>query len=146
MVDQKNEYILEAIGIRKHFGGVYALDNVDLRLKHNEILGLVGDNGAGKSTLIKIISGILQKDEGEFLIDGKKVDINSPKDANGLGIETVYQDLNLIAKQSIHFNIFFGRESTYTGLLKFYELLNYKKMYNESLNLMKKLNRKLGSI
>ena len=55
----KNDYILEALNISKHFGGVYALDNVDLHLKRNEILGLVGDNGAGKSTLIKIISGVL---------------------------------------------------------------------------------------
>jgi ABC-type sugar transport system ATPase subunit len=73
-----NEYILEAIGITKHFGGVYALDNVDLNLRHGEILGLVGDNGAGKSTLIKIISGILRKDGGEIYFEGKKVNINNP--------------------------------------------------------------------
>ena len=68
-----NDYILEAIGISKHFGGVYALDNVDLKLRYNEILGLVGDNGAGKSTLIKIISGVLKQDAGDIYFEGNKV-------------------------------------------------------------------------
>ncbi len=100
-----NEYILEATGIKKHFGGVYALDNVDLHLKHNEILGIVGDNGAGKSTLIQIISGVIKKDEGEIYFDGNKVNIDSAKDARNLGIETVYQNLNLIDNQNPSFNI-----------------------------------------
>ncbi len=146
MVDQKNEYILEAVGIRKHFGGVYAVDNVDLRLKHNEILGLVGDNGAGKSTLIKIISGILKKDEGEIYVDGQKVDIDNPNDANNLGIETVYQDLNLIDNQNVPFNIFLGREIIYGGLLKYFGFLNYKSMFNESVNLISKLDIGLSDI
>lgn len=133
-----NEYILEAIGIKKHFGGVYALDNVDLHLKHNEILGLVGDNGAGKSTLIKIISGILKKDEGEIYFDGKKVNINNPKNARTLGIETVYQNLNLVDIKNIPFNIFLGRELTYDRFpfLKSIGFVNEKKMLKESKNLM----------
>ncbi len=146
MVNQKNEYLLEAVGISKHFGGVYAVDNVDLRLRHNEILGLVGDNGAGKSTLIKIISGTLKKDEGEIFFNDQKVNIDNPKDATNLGIETVYQDLNLIDNQNIPFNIFLGREITYGGLLKFFQLLNYKNMFNESLNLINKLELKLSDI
>jgi len=146
MLNYKNEYILEARGISKHFGGVYALDNVDLRLKHNEILGLVGDNGAGKSTLIKIISGSVKKDEGEIFIDGQKVDIDNTKEASKLGIETVYQNLNLIDNQNIPFNIFLGREKTYGGFLKHFGLLNYKDMYNESLKLISKLDLKLSDI
>ena len=146
MRSQNDEYILEAIGIKKNFGGVYALDNVDLRLKNNEILGLVGDNGAGKSTLIKIISGSIKQDEGEIFVNSQKVNINNTRDASKLGIETVYQNLNLIDNQNIPFNIFLGREKTYGGLLKYFELLNYKEMYKESLNLISKLDLELSDI
>ena len=146
MLSQNDEYILEAIGIKKNFGGVYALDNVDLSLKNNEILGLVGDNGAGKSTLIKIISGSIKQDEGEIFVNSQKVNINNTRDASKLGIETVYQNLNLIDNQNIPFNIFLGREKTYGGLLKYFELLNYKEMYKESLNLISKLDLELSDI
>jgi len=132
MVDN-NEYILKAIGIKKHFSGVYALDNVDLQLRHNEILGIVGDNGAGKSTLIKIISG-------------KKVKINRPKDAHDLGIETVYQNLGLVDLQSPPANVFLGREVRYGGILKYFYLLNNKAMLKETENLLDKLNVNLGDL
>jgi len=117
--NNKGDYILEAIGMKKHYGGVYALDNVDLHLKHNEIIGIVGDNGAGKSTLIKMISGVLPMDDGEIYFEGKKVKINSPKDAYNLGIETVYQDLNLIDLHNVAFNVFLGRETSEKGPLRF---------------------------
>lgn len=142
----KSEYILEAIRIKKHFGGVYALDNVDLKLKYNEILGLVGDNGAGKSTLIKIISGALKKDEGEIYFNGKKVNINNPKDAHDLGIETVYQDLSLVDLQNPSVNIFLGREVCYGGILKYFYFLNNRWMLTETKNLMDKLNVDLGNL
>jgi fructose transport system ATP-binding protein len=141
-----NEYVLEANGIKKHFGGVYALDDVDLHLKHNEILGIVGDNGAGKSTLIKIISGILKKDEGEIYFDGNKVNIDNPKDARNLGIETVYQDLSLVDLQNPSFNIFLGREVFYGGILKYLGLLNDRWMLKETTNLMDKLKVNLGNL
>lgn len=141
-MDTKNEYILEAIGIKKHFGGVYAVDDVDLRLKRGEILGLVGDNGAGKSTLIKIISGVVQKDEGEIFIENKKVNINNPRDASKLGIETVYQNLNLIENHNPPFNIFLGRELVY----KFMGLLNYKEMLKESMELITRIKTDLGKL
>lgn len=142
----KNEYILEAIGIKKHFGGVYALDNVDLKLKHNEILGIVGDNGAGKSTLIKIISGALKRDEGEIYFEGEKVRINRPKDAYELGIETVYQNLNLVDLQSPIANVFLGREVCYGRILKYFYLLNSKVMLKETENLLDRLKVKLGDL
>jgi fructose transport system ATP-binding protein len=145
MVDN-NEYILKAIGIKKHFSGVYALDNVDLQLRHNEILGIVGDNGAGKSTLIKIISGALKRDEGEIYFEGKKVKINRPKDAHDLGIETVYQNLGLVDLQSPPANVFLGREVRYGGILKYFYLLNNKAMLKETENLLDKLNVNLGDL
>jgi fructose transport system ATP-binding protein len=136
-----NEYILKANGIKKHFGGVCALDGVDLHLKHNEILGIVGDNGAGKSTLIKIISGALKKDEGEIYFEGNKVNIDNPKDARNLGIETVYQNLSLVDLQNPSFNIFLGREACYGGIL-----MNNTWMLKETINLMNKLKVDLGNL
>lgn len=141
-----NDYILEAIGISKHFGGVYALDNVDLKLRYNEILGLVGDNGAGKSTLIKIISGVLKQDAGDIYFEGNKVQIENPKDATDLGIETVYQDLNLVDLQNAPFNIFLGREVKYKGMLKIFGILNDRFMMKESQDLLNRLNVNLGTL
>ncbi len=141
-----NEYILEVSGIKKHFGGVYALDDVDLQLKHDEILGIVGDNGAGKSTLIKIISGALKRDEGEIYFEGKKVKIDNPKDAHNLGIETVYQNLSLVDLQNPSGSVFLGREVCYGGILKYSFLLNNRWMHKETINLMNKLKVDLGNL
>jgi len=119
---------------------------VDLKLKHNEIMALVGDNGAGKSTLIKIISGVLKKDEGDIFFDGEKVNIEGPKDASRLGIETVYQDLSLVDLQNVPFNIFLGREQTYGGLLKLLGVVNDRKMLSEATDLLKRLKLNIGSL
>ena len=143
-----DDYIIEARNIKKHFGGVYALDDVNLELKRGEALGLVGDNGAGKSTLIKIISGVVSKDAGEIYFDGKKVEINSPFDAKKLGIETVYQDLALVDTLDVSANIFLGREVEYNNFIgKFFGFLNYRKMFKESKTLItKKLGLNLGDL
>ncbi|HIU34727.1 MAG TPA: sugar ABC transporter ATP-binding protein [Candidatus Pullichristensenella excrementigallinarum] len=103
------EYILEMKGIRKTFPGVLALDNVDFRVKPGEIHSLMGENGAGKSTLIKILTGVYSKDEGQILLDGKEIRIQSTIEAQNLGISTVYQELNMIPHLSVAENIYLGR-------------------------------------
>ena len=85
--------ILEARGLVKTYGQVVALNGADFDLMQGEILAIIGDNGAGKSTLIKALSGALQPDEGEILLEGETVNFRSPRDARKAGIETVYQDL-----------------------------------------------------
>lgn len=97
-------------GITKRFGGVIAVEGVDLDIYSGEIIGLVGDNGAGKSTLIKILSGAYRPDQGHIFFDGQQVVFNSPRDAKELGIETVYQDLALVDTLDVPGNIFLGRE------------------------------------
>ena len=87
--------LLEIKGATKHFGAVQALTTVDFETRAGEVMALVGDNGAGKSTLIKGVAGIYPFDEGEVYMDGAKTDIHGPRDAAGLGIEVVYQDLAL---------------------------------------------------
>ncbi|MFO7253153.1 MAG: ATP-binding cassette domain-containing protein, partial [Actinomycetes bacterium] len=75
-----------------------------------EVTALVGDNGAGKSTLVKCIGGIHPIDSGEYLFEGKPVNVHSPRDAAALGIEIVYQDLALCDNLDIVQNMFLGRE------------------------------------
>jgi len=96
--------------MHKWYAGVHALKGVSLDIRPREVVGLVGDNGAGKSTLIKIMSGVLRPDKGEIRIDGKRVEIASPKAAMRLGIETIYQDASMVPTMSIARNLFVGRE------------------------------------
>ncbi len=102
--------ILSLRGVNKSFGPVHVLKNVDLDVYSGQVTALVGDNGAGKSTLIKCIAGIYSPDAGDFLFEGKKVDIDGPREATALGIEVVYQDLALCDNLDIVHNMFLGRE------------------------------------
>src|SRR6201982_4252153 len=96
--------------MHKWYAGVHALKGVDFAVQSRELCGLVGDNGAGKSTLIKILSGVHRPDRGEIRIDGRSVEITSPKSAMKLGIETIYQDNSMVPTMSIARNLFIGRD------------------------------------
>jgi D-xylose transport system ATP-binding protein len=104
--------ILELEGISKFFGGVRALNNVNLTLRAAEIVALVGDNGAGKSTLVKLLSGTGRPDAGVMRFEGQPVVLHGPTDATALGIQTVYQDLALCDNLDMVQNLFLGREVT----------------------------------
>lgn len=100
----------EARGVGKQFGGVVALDGIDLSLRRGEIVGLIGDNGSGKSTFVKIAAGVYQPGKGTILIDGKQARFRTAADARRAGIETVHQDLGLVDSMSIVRNFFLGAE------------------------------------
>ena len=102
---------LELRGISKSFGPVQALVDVDFEVRGGEVMALVGDNGAGKSTLIKCVAGIHPVDSGEIFFEGERVVIHGPKDAVGLGIEVVYQDLALCDNLDVVQNMYLGRET-----------------------------------
>jgi len=107
---QVDPALIEMRGVSKRFGGVHAVERVDLALRAGEVVGVLGHNGAGKSTLMKTLSGALPADEGEILVAGRSVAIRSPRDARRLGIEALYQGLALADNLGAAANLFLGRE------------------------------------
>jgi len=124
-------YRLELKNVSKYFGEVRALENINIQLGQNEIVGLLGDNGAGKSTLIKIITGYHQPTSGEIYFNGQKVDNLTVPKARELGVETVYQERALAELQTLWRNIFLGRELT-TSM----GFLDIQRMKDETYRLM----------
>lgn len=108
----RGEPLLELNQVSKYFGGVRALQEVDLRLYRGEVVGLVGDNGAGKSTLVKVISGVEHPDSGEIRVRGESVRLETPRAAQAAGIHTVFQDLSLCDNLDAVRNVFLGQEVT----------------------------------
>ncbi|MCL4385852.1 MAG: sugar ABC transporter ATP-binding protein [Cyanobacteria bacterium] len=108
---------LEFKEINKSFPGVQALKDISFGIYPATVHCLVGENGAGKSTLIKILSGAYQKDSGEIIIDGKHVDIESPREAQQLKIGFIYQEQNLLNNLTVGENITLGTEKRKFGLI-----------------------------
>jgi fructose transport system ATP-binding protein len=132
--------ILQARNIVKKYGHVTAIRGADFDLEAGEVLAVVGDNGAGKSTLIKVLSGDVIPDSGQVLLDGKQVNFKSPADAQGAGIETVYQDLAVAPSLDIATNLFLGREIRKPGLWgKVFRSLDIAKMQDEARNYLDQL-------
>ncbi|MFG2796188.1 ATP-binding cassette domain-containing protein [Streptomyces pseudovenezuelae] len=104
--------IVELRGAGKSYGNIRALHGVDLTVRPGQVTCVLGDNGAGKSTLIKIISGLHQHTEGEFLVDGTPVRFSTPREALDKGIATVYQDLAVVPLMPVWRNFFLGSEMT----------------------------------
>jgi ribose transport system ATP-binding protein len=102
--------ILEVMEITKTYPGVVALDAVSFDLFGGEVHCLVGENGAGKSTLIKILSGAIRPDRGRMLVFERSYGHLDPGEARSLGVQTIYQESNLVDTLSVAENIYFGDE------------------------------------
>ncbi len=139
------EYLLEVRNITKKFGGLVAVNKVNMGVYGGEVVGLLGDNGAGKSTLIKMISGVHIPDDGQVFFMGREVKIANPMDALSLGIETIYQDLALAENLNVYSNIFLGREKLkrIMGVLK---VLDHEYMLSESKRVLKRLEIEIPSL
>ena len=125
---------LELRGIGKSFNGVKVLDNIGFELHSGKVYGLAGENGAGKSTTMKILNGAYIADEGEILVDGERVTISSPQDAQDLGIGMVYQELGLLPDLNVAENIFISHLSE-----KKSGYINWKTIHRRSKELLQSL-------
>ena len=128
------DYLLEMRGISKSFPGVKALDNVSLSVRAGSIHSLMGENGAGKSTLMRCLFGIYDEDEGEILLDGKRVKFANSRQAMENGVAMVHQELNQVHTRSVMENIWLGRFPR--GVFG----INHKKMYQDTLAIFEELD------
>ena len=106
----ENQPILSIRNLTKKFGGLTAVNDVNLDIYPGEVVALLGDNGAGKSTLIKCVSGVHFHTGGQIVFQGDEVNFSNPIEARDRGIETIYQDLALANNLDVAGNIFLGRE------------------------------------
>lgn len=137
MENMEKENVVEMKNISKSFGGLRALTKVNLELRDDEILGLVGDNAAGKSTLMKILTGAYQADQGKIFFQGREIHVTSPHLSRQLGIEMVYQNFALCPNLDVAGNLFLGREVTRGRV--FGGFLRKKRMEREALEVLHKL-------
>ncbi|MBY4803041.1 sugar ABC transporter ATP-binding protein [Burkholderia cepacia] len=108
--------------ISKHFGGVQALRNVSLEAHGGQVHALMGENGAGKSTLMKILAGAHTPDEGEILLDGRHLPIDSPHAAQAHGISVIHQEFSLAKHLSVAENIFLHDLGAGTSIIRWSKL------------------------
>jgi len=137
--------LLEIVGLTKGFPGVKALDAVDFALRRGEIHALMGENGAGKSTLIKVLTGVFPRDAGESRLEGQPIAPKSPREAESLGISTVYQEVNLIPHLSVAENICLGRQPTWFGVIRWGAIARRARAALARLDLSLDVSRQLSS-
>ena len=123
----ETDYIIEMKGINKAFGGVNALKDINLNIKRGTCHAIVGENGAGKSTLMKILTGVVKKDTGAVLYNGRDVNINSILQAEEMGIAIIPQELSFVSYFTVAENIFYGEEPT----RKVKTFIDWKKLFKE---------------
>ncbi len=123
----ETDYIIEIKGINKAFGGVNALKDINLNIKRGTCHAIVGENGAGKSTLMKILTGVVKKDTGAVLYNGRDVNINSILQAEEMGIAIIPQELSFVSYFTVAENIFYGEEPT----RKVKTFIDWKKLFKE---------------
>ncbi|MFD8500988.1 ATP-binding cassette domain-containing protein [Amycolatopsis sp. NPDC059657] len=139
------EILLDARNLVKHYGSVEALRGASFQARAGEVTALIGDNGAGKSTLVKCLSGAEQPDEGDIVLDGEKIRLDSPTTARELGIETVYQDLAVALELDPAANLFLGREIHRKGILGKLGMLDKAEMRRQAIEEFKQLGVTLQS-
>ena len=128
------EYFVHSEQMTVGYDGKPLIRDIEIRLNRGEILTLIGPNGAGKSTFIKVITGVHQAEEGEIFINGEKVEIKNPKDAQKLSIAAIYQHGTAYQHLSVTENIFIGHEK----MTKFHTI-DWKQMHKDAKTLLERL-------
>ena len=103
------ETVLELRGITKRFGDLVANDGVDLDVRRGEVHALLGENGAGKTTVMRVAYGLSQADAGEIRVNGRAIQVRSPRDAIAAGIGMVTQHFSLVRPMTVAENLTLGR-------------------------------------
>ena len=122
-------------GINKRFPGVLALDDVSFSVRGGTVHALMGENGAGKSTLMKCLFGIYKMDAGTITVGDRECRFNSAADAMAAGVSMIHQELSNVPDRSVAQNLWLGREP-----LNRLGLIDHKKMYRDTTDLLKGLN------
>src|SRR5699024_6846248 len=138
--------LLALAGVSKRFGGVLALDRVDLTVRAGTVHALLGENGAGKSTLIKMIAGVHEPDSGSITVDGRQVRIRDTATAEALGIATIHQELNLVPTMSVAENITLGRTPRRFGLVNRKEMRRIAQQALDRVGLRIDLDAQVGTL
>jgi ABC-type sugar transport system ATPase subunit len=132
--------------VSKQFGHVQALRDASIKANYGEIVALFGDNGAGKSTFLRILQGIHRPDTGQVIVADKPVTMHSVRDAQRLGVDTVYQDLALAPDLSVIDNMFLGHEEYQKGLLGKLGVLDRRTMAEQTQAALRELYINLPSL
>jgi len=132
--------LLELRGISKSYGGVQAVADVSFAIEPATVHALVGENGAGKSTLVKIITGVIEPDAGQLLIDGEPVSIGDAQSALRLGIVAMYQEPTVFPDLSVAENVFAGRHPR--SRLR---TVDWRAMEGEATRILRELGVELGA-
>lgn len=132
--------------VSKKFGHVHALRDASIRVHRGEVVALCGDNGAGKSTFLRILQGIYRPDGGRVFIDDQPVSLQSVRDAQKLGVDTVHQDLALAPELSVIDNMFLGHETMRPGVLGRFGVLARKEMAERTDSALRELSIALPSL
>jgi ABC-type branched-subunit amino acid transport system ATPase component len=103
--------VLELHGLTKHFGGVRAVERVDLTLRQGEILGLIGPNGSGKSTIVNLICGLFPLTDGRVLLRGEDISALPPHARVGLGVARTFQNIRLFGQLTVWQNLWVAQNS-----------------------------------
>jgi inositol transport system ATP-binding protein len=133
-----NDYVLTMEGITKHFPGVRALSDVQLRTRKGTVHALMGENGAGKSTLMKCLIGMYVPDTGTITFRGERLNITNTHQALSKGISMIHQELSPIPEMTVAENIYLGREPT-----TWYGLVDMRKMNRMTTELLERLHIKI---
>jgi len=104
--------MLEIKALSKHFGGVKAVDNLDLQVERGEIVGLIGPNGSGKSTLVNLVCGVLKPTSGEVIFEGRSMAGQLPSARLKHGIARTFQNIRLFGGLTVWQNLWVARNST----------------------------------
>jgi ABC-type sugar transport system ATPase subunit len=100
--------MVQVTGLKKSYGAVQALKGADFEVRAGEVMALLGENGSGKSTLVKVLSGLVARDEGTVRINGSELDLVTPAESRVAGVATVTQEFSLVPQLTAAENVFLG--------------------------------------